>query len=611
MRRAAVRVLCRQQSTPAQNPPPKEEWRATTLPGSPVPLVDHWSPQRFKLVGAVLAASSVLSFPLAHVHEVNHLVPLALSAAVAGYWYLGMKDLSQTQSTLRRNFPVLVHFRYMFESIRPEIQQYFIETDHAAEPFSRSMRSLIYQRSKGQPDTRALGTRLDVYREGYEWINHSMFPVPVSAVNKRVQIGGQACTKPYSASLLNISAMSYGALSGNAISALNLGAKRGGFYHNTGEGGLSRYHLLGGDVVWNIGTGYFACGKNRPDGSRAFDPEQFAQNSQREEVKMIEIKLSQGAKPSHGGILPAAKITPLIAEARQLGDPPYKDCDSPPRHSAFSTPKGLLQFVQQLRELSGGKPVGIKLCVGQPAEFAALCHAMLSTGIRVDFVTVDGAEGGTGAAPSEFQDSIGMPLGEGLRLVDSMLMGADLREEIRIIASGKVYNGFTLVKTIALGADLCNSARSMMFALGCIQALKCNSNNCPTGITTQKPELESALDVGNKQIRVANFHAATVHAAREIVGAAGCSDTSQISPEHIFMRHNGIHVKSYADFHSEYFPRIPRGALLREDYRQSLPAHIREWWAAGKEIFQNSDTEAKAVARMRRSSSGTFRPTTA
>ncbi|CAE8589937.1 unnamed protein product, partial [Polarella glacialis] len=314
---------------------------------------------------------------------------------------------------------------------------YLIESDDVAVPFSRHMRSVIYQRAKQAPDTRALGTRMDVYKEGYEWVNHSMFPVPIEQINTRVMIGGPACTQPYSASLLNISAMSYGALSGNAISALNLGAKEGGFYHNTGEGGISKFHLLGADVVWNVGTGYFACGTTGADGIRRFDPEMFKKNASRPEIKMIELKLSQGAKPAHGGILPKSKITPIIAEARGLGPPPWEDCVSPPCHNAFTSPQGMLLFVQKLREMSGGKPVGIKLCVGQPHEVAALVHAMLDTGVTPDFMTIDGAEGGTGAAPAEFQDSVGMPLAEGLRLVNSYLIGANLRSRIKLIASGK------------------------------------------------------------------------------------------------------------------------------------------------------------------------------
>jgi len=331
--------------------------------------------------------------------------------------------------------------RYFLEGIRPEIQQYLIEPEDNAAPYSRAMRNTIYQRAKMKvgTDTHSLGTRRDVYKPGYEWASHSMFPAPMCSIEEsRVQIGGDQVTQKYSASLLNISAMSYGALSGNAISALNLGAKAGGFYHNTGEGGISKYHLLGADVVWNVGTGYFACGKTVAGGQRVFDPDLFIANATKPEIKMIEVKLSQGAKPSHGGILPAAKITETIAHARGLGPPPWTDCISPPRHSAFQTPSGLMRFVARLRELAGGKPVGFKLCVGQPSELAALCHAMLDTGITPDFITVDGGEGGTGAAPSEFQDSLGMPARDGLRLLNSLLIGCNLRDKVTIIVAGKV-----------------------------------------------------------------------------------------------------------------------------------------------------------------------------
>lgn len=552
----------------------------------------------FRMVGTGLVAASVGSLGWSWFHELSLALPCATSLLTAGYWKLGLTDLNQPYHTLRRNFPVLVHVRYLLESIRPEIQQYFIESDHVEEPFSRSMRSIIYQRAKAQPDTRALGTRRDVYKEGHMWINHSMFPVAHDAIADRVLIGGSQCAQPYSSSLLNISAMSFGALSGNAIAALNLGAQMGGFSHNTGEGGISRFHLQGGDLVWNIGTGYFACGKNTADGSREFDDAVFAANAGRPEIKMIEIKLSQGAKPSHGGILPAAKITPAIAEARGLGEGPYADCNSPPQHSAFRTPKGLMLFVQRLRELSGGKPIGIKLCVGRPEEFAALVHAMHRTRIVPDFISVDGAEGGTGAAPSEFQDSLGMPLEEGLRLVNSMLIGANLRDECKIIAAGKVYNGFTIVKNLALGADVCNSARAFMFSLGCIQALKCNSNKCPTGITTQDPRLESALDVGNKKQRVYNFHRETVDAAREILGAGGCHSPSDVTPAHIFVRSDGRHVRSLSDYHSAYFPEIPPGALLNDAARQHLPKATRAWWKTGAIMYAACNTQSGHVERL-------------
>lgn len=423
---------------------------STRHPGGVPDFIEMWGPGPFRKTGYALVAASAASFGLSWVHEVGHFLPLLLSGATAGYWWLGLRDLNQHHQALRRNFPVLIHVRYLLESVRPEIQQYLIESDSQAVPFSREMRSIIYQRSKNLPDTRALGTKRDVYAEGHEWAAHSMFPTHVDEAAARVRVGGSECAKPYDASLLNISAMSYGALSGNAVSALNRGAKAAGCYHNTGEGGISKFHASGGaDLVWNIGTGYFACGGTGADGARHFDPQMFAENAAREQVRMIEVKLSQGAKPAHGGVLPAAKITPAIAEARGLGPPPYQaslprskppceprlgrlqrllrhrqDCNSPPRHAAFSSAAGLLRFVGQLRELSGGKPVGVKLCVGQPAEAAALVHAMLDAGTTPDFFTVDGAEGGTGAAPLEFQNSLGFPLAEGLRVMHALLVGA-------------------------------------------------------------------------------------------------------------------------------------------------------------------------------------------
>eukprot|EP00629_Pelagomonadales_sp_RCC1024_P014878 CAMPEP_0119271720 /NCGR_PEP_ID=MMETSP1329-20130426/8195_1 /TAXON_ID=114041 /ORGANISM="Genus nov. species nov., Strain RCC1024" /LENGTH=649 /DNA_ID=CAMNT_0007271771 /DNA_START=130 /DNA_END=2076 /DNA_ORIENTATION=+ len=584
-RPAARALVARLQARPlSAAPPPPGTMKAVT--GGLPDFVEHWTPAVFKKVGYGLGAAAVAAWPLAMYHELSILAPLLVSGGTAAYWAVGGADLEQKSTALRRNFPVLIHFRYVLESIRPEIQQYFIEPDegHGSVPFNRAMRSTIYQRAKGSTDTRALGTRRHVYAEGYEWANHTMFPVPADDVEDRVLIGGPACLRPYSASLLNISAMSFGALSSTAIEALNRGAAAGGFYHNTGEGGISRFHLAGGaDLCWNVGTGYFGCGKTVDDrGTRAFDPEQFRENATRDAVKMIEIKLSQGAKPAHGGILPAAKITQLIAEARGLGSGPWlTDCASPPRHSAFSDPVGLMRFVRELRELSGGKPIGFKLCVGQPHEFAALVHAMLRTGVAPDFITVDGAEGGTGAAPPEFQDSIGMPLAEGLRLVEGFLTGAGLRDQVSIIAAGKVYNGFSLVRTLALGADITNCARSMMFALGCIQALKCNSNKCPTGIATQNEELSAALHVPTKAERVAHFQRATVHAAREIIGAVGVRRGRDVTQDMIFRRDSGVHVHSLAEVHTEYFANVAAGQLLTDEGLARLTPTMRKWWLQG------------------------------
>lgn len=559
----------------------------TRHPGGVPDFIHKWGPGPFRATGYALAASTLGAFGLSYLNELSHVVPVVVGALTAGYWTVGLNDMQQRHQALRRNFPVLIHVRYLLESVRPEIQQYLIESDTEAAPYSREMRTLIYQRSKGLPDTTALGTKRNVYAEGHEWAAHSMFPLhlEVGSGVERVTVGGSACTQPYSASIFNISAMSYGALSGNAVSALNKGAALAGCYHNTGEGGIAKFHKLGGDIVWNVGTGYFACGKSLPDGTRAFDPDLFAKNAALDCVKMIEIKMSQGAKPGHGGLLTAAKITPVIAEARGLGPPPYVDCNSPPSHSAFKSPMGCLRFVATLRELSGGKPIGLKLCVGQPKEVAALVHAMAESGITPDFITVDGAEGGTGAAPLEFQNSVGFPLAEGLRLVDSLLVGAGVRDEIKLIASGKVYNGFSLVRTLAYGADITNAARAYMFSLGCIQALQCNSNKCPTGITTQDPALESGLDVDTKAERVANLHGSTVKAALEIVGALGLTDPREVKPSHIFKRQSGVHTRSFDQLHENSFPVLTRPGVLIED-PEAVPKQLRDWWIQGGELHR-------------------------
>lgn len=467
---------------------------------------------------------------------------------------LGYRDAFQKKRAILRNFPLLGNFRYLFEMIRPEIQQYFIESEINGSPVPRSIRSVVYQRAKQQTDTLPFGTQKNVYEQGYEWLNHSMAPKKIDQAAMRVMIGGPDCLKPYSASVFNISAMSYGALSKNAILALSGGAALGGFYHNTGEGGVSPYHLEGGgDLVWQIGTGYFGC--RTPDGD--FAPEIFQKMAVHENIKLIEIKLSQGAKPSHGGILPAAKITPEIVEIRKVQ--PGKDVISPPAHRAFSTPMGLLKFVKQLRELSGGKPVGFKLCLGQPHEFVAICKAMIESNIFPDFITVDGGEGGTGAAPLEFSDSVGAPLEEGLAFVHDILIGFDLRKHIRVIASGKVFTGFNLFSRMALGADICNTARGMMLALGCIQARQCNTNHCPTGVATSNKELIQGLVPSDKKVRVYNYHHHTVMAFCELLGGSGLSHTNQISRHHVNRRISSDLVKTYADL----FPYIERGQFLK------------------------------------------------
>ena len=479
---------------------------------------------------------------------------------------LGLYDIVQKHHTLRRIYPVIGWFRYMFESVRPEIQQYFVETETNGTPVAREYRSLIYQRAKSARDTRPFGTIFDVNRDGYEWINHSLAPKDVEDHNPRVHFGGPDCTQPYAASPLNISAMSYGALSKNAIMALNKGAKQGGFAHNTGEGGLSPYHLkYGGDIIWQIGTGYFGC----RDEHGNFDKNLFGQKATQDVVKMIEIKLSQGAKPGHGGILPAVKLTEEIAAIRHV--PMGKDVISPAAHSAFSSPQGLLDFVQELRQLSGGKPVGFKLCIGQPKEFLGICKAMLDSGITPDFITVDGGEGGTGAAPTEMTNSVGTPLRDALIFVNNALIGIGLRDKIRIIASGKIFSAFHLLRMIALGADTVNSARGMMFALGCIQSRACNTDECPTGVATQNPARYKALDVEDKSRRVANYQTETVGNLVELIAAAGLDNLSQLQPQHINRRVSGTVVKTYR----QLYPHITPGCLLQA---QGVPTDWREPW---------------------------------
>ncbi len=500
------------------------------------------------------------------------LLPLALIILI------GLYDITQTRHSVLRLYPVLGHFRYMLEAVRPEIQQYFVESDTSGSPVPREFRALVYQRAKGDRDTRPFGTIFDVNRNGYEWVNHSLVPSHAEDVHPRVKFGGPDCTQPYMASPLNISAMSYGALSKNAIMALNRGAKIGGFAHNTGEGSLSPYHLEhGGDIIWQIGTGYFGCRNEQGD----FDPELFRERASLEVVRMIEIKLSQGAKPGHGGILPAAKLTEEIAAIRNV--PMGADVVSPAAHTAFSTPIGLLEFVVKLRELSGGKPIGFKLCIGRKDEFLAICKAMIETGITPDFITVDGGEGGTGAAPTEMTNSVGTPLRDALIFVNRALIGFGLRDRIRIIASGKMFSAFHILRSLALGADTVNSARGMMMALGCIQSRSCNTDHCPTGIATQNPERNKGLVVTDKAQRVANFHRETVENLTELVAAAGLHRLDQLEPRHINRRVQGTEVKTYA----QLYPVIGEKCLLSEDtvpedWRDDLQlANPKSWQTEG------------------------------
>ncbi len=498
-----------------------------------------------------------------------------LAAALSGSLVaLGVADLRQTRQAIRRNYPVIGNMRFFFEFIRPEMRQYFFEDDTQKTPFSRADRALVYQRAKQAVDSRPFGTQGDVYGTDYEWINHSMEPSVIEDRDFRITVGGPQCGQPVSLSVLNISAMSFGALSGNAVLALNKGAALGAFAHDTGEGGISRYHTEhGGDLIWNIGSGYFGCS----DGQGNFSETAFAARARQDSVRMIEIKLSQGAKPGHGGVLPGAKVTAEIALAR--GIPEGQPCISPAHHSAFTTPIELLEFVAKLRELSGGKPVGFKLCIGHPWEWFAIAKAMLKTGILPDFIVVDGSEGGTGAAPIEFVDHVGTPLREGLRLVHNTLVGIGLREHIKLGASGKIISAFDMARTMALGADWCNSARGFMFAIGCIQAQVCHTGKCPTGVTTQDPKRQEALVVSDKSLRVMNYHRNTLHALAELMTAAGLRHPGEFRPHHIARRISDGSIRVL----SALFPDLEKGELLKGKFRHTI--YRTAWPMAQAESF--------------------------
>ncbi len=513
----------------------------------------------------------------------GHVLPVLVFAYLVG---TGFHDLWQSKRAVLRNYPVIGHMRFLLEFIRPEIRQYFIESENEAAPFSRAQRSLVYQRAKGDSDKRPFGTQLATHATGHEWMTHSVAPSTLASHDFRITIGSHTA-QPYSASVFNISAMSFGALSANAISALNAGAKRGGFAHDTGEGSISVHHRKhGGDLIWEVASGYFGC--RNDDGT--FNAEKFKTNARDPQVKMIEIKLSQGAKPGHGGVLPGPKVTPEIAEAR--GVPVGVDCVSPASHSAFGTPTELMHFVARLRELSGGKPTGFKLCIGHPWEWFAIVKAMLQTGITPDFIVVDGTEGGTGAAPLEFIDHVGSPLQEGLILVHNSLRGAGLRSQIMIGCAGKVISAFDIARLMALGANWCNSARGFMFAIGCIQAQTCHSGHCPTGVTTQDPLRQQALVVGDKAERVYHFHQNTLHALKELVQAAGVQHPNEISAHHIVRRTGDHTVDSLAH---ALLREIPEGSLL-QDTLDGLPmVYQHHWHKASADSFA-LQVEAAEVA---------------
>jgi glutamate synthase domain-containing protein 2 len=489
---------------------------------------------------------------------------------------LGIYDLIQRSHSVRRNYPITGLLRWLFEAIRPQVRQYLIEGDNEQSPFSRSQRSLVYARAKNEGSERAFGTQLDVYESGYEFIAHSTRPAPPADIASfRILIGGDQCAQPYSASIFNISALSFGSLSANAILALNQGARLGGFAQDTGEGSISRHHTChGGDLIWEIGSGYFGC--RTADGN--FDPAGFAAKAVSEQVKMVEIKLSQGAKPGHGGILPAAKVTREISVTR--GVPMGEDCLSPARHRAFSTPIEMMHFIARLRELSGGKPVGFKLCVGHPWEFMAIVKAMRETAIVPDFIVVDGAEGGTGASPLEFMDHIGLPLREGLLFVHNTLVGASLRDRIRIGAAGKVVSAFDIASLMALGADWTNAARGFMFAIGCIQSLICNTNRCPTGVATQDPLRQRALVVGDKAERVANFHRNTLHALSDMIAAAGLQHPCEVRPHHLVRRVGDAEIRLFSQLHVFLEP----GELVDGKRKRTFYSHA--WDLARPDSFE-------------------------
>ena len=498
-----------------------------------------------------------------------------LAAIGGGLVVIGLVDLIQPSHSVLRNYPVIGHIRWLVELIRPEIRQYLLEDENEATPFSRAQRSLAYRRAKAVPSEHPFGTLLNVYAPDYEYIRHSMAPAKAAdPAALRITIGNAQCTQPYSASVLNISAMSFGALSPNAIRALNKGAALGGFYHDTGEGSISPYHReFGGDIVWQIASGYFGC---RDEAGR-FDPIKFTAQAADDQVKMIELKLSQGAKPGHGGVLPASKITPEIAATR--GVPMGQDCVSPARHPSFSTPLEMIAFLGHLRELSGGKPVGIKLCVGQPWEFMAIVKAMLALNIIPDFIVVDGGEGGTGAAPVEFSDHIGTPLREGLLFVHNTLVGAGLRGQIKIGAAGRLISAFDMAAILAIGADWINSARGFMFALGCIQSLSCHTNRCPTGIATQDKMRARALVVPEKSERVHQFHRRTLRALGEMLAAAGLTHPDELRPWHVEHRLGSTDIRQFDQAHVF----LTEGELLGEDCHH--PYYRDNWSRARAEQF--------------------------
>ena len=547
--------------------------------------MENWLPLRYLAFLACLLLTAIALAAWPNHGFGTHLVAVLGSALSL----VGIADVLQRKSTLRRNYPLICHVRFFFEYVRPMLRQYVVESDYEEVPFSHVQRAVVKQRAKNESDVRPFGSELDMYAERYEWINHSMRPSVIDGHDFRIAVGGPQCAKPYSASVFNISAMSFGSISPNAVRALNEGARRGGFYHDTGEGSLSSYHREnGGDIVWELGSGYFgACER-----AGVFSETKFAERAVLDQVKMIEIKLSQGAKPGHGGVLPAPKVSAEIAATR--GVPVGEDCVSPSRHSAFDTPEGLLHFVARLRELSGGKPTGFKLAIGHPWEWFGIAKAMTSTGILPDFIVVDGGEGGTGAAPLEFGDHVGAPLREALMLVHNTLVGLNLRDRIRVGASGKVVTAVDLARTLALGADWCNAARGFMFALGCIQSQSCHTDRCPTGIATQDATRWKKLDVPDKAQRVANFHANTLRALKELLQAAGLEHPAELGPEHLIRRVSSTQVRSLAALYrflepGELLAGVPEHAVFQRFWS---PARA-DTFAPPPELYERRSTKLR------------------
>ncbi|MEM0516956.1 MULTISPECIES: FMN-binding glutamate synthase family protein [Aequorivita] len=526
----------------------------------------------------ISAASLIITFALAYFLSSNWYVlfGIVLILTIVGYY-----DVFQTRHTIMRNYPLLGRLRFVLEELRPKMYQYFIESDIDGRPYNRVDRSTVYQRAKGVRDTIPFGTQLDLYSEGYEWICHSIAPKPFNTLNHdpRILIGNKDCKLPYSASILNISAMSFGAISANAVKALNAGAKIGNFAHNTGEGGLSDHHLSeGGDLIWQIGTAYFGC--RTEDGK--FNPELYAEKSKHPNVKMIELKISQGAKPGHGGILPAEKNSEEIAKIRHIK--PFTKVESPPYHSAFDTPLEMVKFIKKLRDLSGGKPIGFKLCIGYKSEFISICQAMVELDIYPDYIAVDGGEGGTGAAPPEFSNYVGAPLIDGLDFVHNILRGMGIRQHIKIIASGKISSAFHIARAVALGADGCYQARAMMLSLGCIQALLCNTNKCPVGITTQDPKLTVGLVPEDKKVRVANYHEKTIKNFVELLGATGLDETKNLTRSHIYRRISLNDMITYEELFPSIKPGSMRNGEIPKKYELDFAFADKTRWGINPEV---------------------------